>query len=450
MFEEKINKIIESVELQNRPSGESNKPGRDTDLVKISFEELQILAGIFADILPEEVKSFTDAFSGNLIDFNNPALTISEKNEKEAEIIQLFERNKNSIAYLNSLNRILIAKEYDRTLLEELNRSYNFPAPQDQDYSSRDHYFGKLAETYVLGSNSGSIQYLAKTKNDSFLESLDFIEDVKTAITITERERLKKKMQFLDETEIPDLPEIEIRAAVTLAERERMKEIMRKLDAEEENEAIEISEADGFPGFKNNIPSPKIIPIEKNKSAWIKYAVAACIIGLIAVTTVIIYNNRNASNEIARNKPTTSDTSSTIKKNQGKIEALSINKWDSAEMTLTVRKESSMGFAVKQEKMAVRVYKPKENVAGLPEVEKQIDSLRKLNKTYIFKNNSLSVYLTNNDLPVLYKIDNKYYLKITDTVYHIRPSDKPAMLNKVTDRSILTRIDKTNYQQDNK
>lgn len=450
MFEEKLNKIIESFELQNRTSAETDKPVRDADGVKISFEELKLIADIFADILPGEVKSFADALSGSLMDFSNPELTITEKNEKEAEIIELFERNKNSIAYLNSLNRILIAKEYDRALLEELNRSHNFSSPKDHDYSIRRLYFEKLAETSVLGSTSSSIQYLSKTKNDAFLESLDFMEDVRTAVTIVERERLKKKMHLLDELEILDLPEIEIKAAVTLAERERMKEIMRRLDAEEKNEIIQISEAEDLPVYKKTKPSAKIIPIEKNKFAWIKYAVAASVIGLIAIAALIVYNNKKTRSEIARNKPSTSDTSSIMNRDQEKIDALASNKWDSAEIVLTVRKEDAMGFVVKPERVAVKIYRLKENISGLAEVERQIDSLKKYNKTYAFENNSLSIYLIGDDLPELYKIDKKYYLKITETLYYIRPSDKPAMLNKVTDRNILDRINKINYLQDNK
>jgi hypothetical protein len=451
MFEEKLNKIIESIDLQNRLSPGTTRPVEDLDLVNLSFTDLKFLAGIFSDKLPEEVKLFADGISVSLKEAGDPKLTIQEKNEKEANIIELFEHNKNPIVYLNLLNRELITIDYDETRLKQLNQSYNFSFYPDQGHSCRDQYIEKLAEAHVQGNNSGTIQYLLKTKNHTFLERLGFIKDVKAAMQLTEREQLKKNMQFLDETESFDLPESEIQAAITQSERERLKEVMRKIDAEEDRKVKHLSVAEYLPEYKKIRPSSIIIPIEKNKIAWKRYAIAASVIGLIAIATVLVYNNMKTSPGIVRNKPNFPDTSKNFpNRNREKTDALASNKFDSVEMALTVRKEGAMGFAIKQEKLTTRIYRLKENISGLPEVKRQIDSLKKLNKTYTFKNNRLSVYLTDNNLPELYKIDNKYYLKITGTLYHIQPSDKPIKLSKVTDNNISDRIDKINYQQDNK
>ena len=377
MLEVKLNKIIASIELQHRALPDSRKPVKDEDSVNLSFADLTLLADIFADRFPEEIKLFADALSKGLKEFNSPELSIKEKNEKETGIIELVERNSIAITYLNSLNRIWIAKKYDLTLLEELNRSYNFPAYQDSDLTAAGRYLEKLAESYVQGNNSDTIQYLLKTGNPDFLESSGFIEEVKTAIKLTERERLKKKMQFLDDVGEFDLPEPEIKAAIIQSERERLKAVMQKIDTEDENKVKHLGAESDLPPSDKLQGSASIIPLEKSKFNWIRYAVAAGVIGLITIATVIVYTIRKPSTDIAGNETNVSDTSNIRKSVQKENDVLTSNKFDSAEMVLKVRKEGTLGFAVTEEKIRVRIYSFKENMLRSAEPDRRTDSLRK-------------------------------------------------------------------------
>ncbi len=448
MIEERLHKIIETIEQQKHPYPETGSPASEADSVNISLVELTTLAGILTDIFPEEVKSFADSLSGSLNEFNAPELSIPQKADMETSIAELFERNKNSIGYLNSLNRVLISADYDRSHLVEHTLSYNLSSYKDHPLP--DFYLERLAESYVHGNNSTSIWYLLKTKNPVFLESIDFIKTVKTAIVLSEREQLKKKMQLLDGLREFDLPESAVKAAIILSERERLKEVMRKLDTEEGNKVTHLPAGHPSPVSKDRNRPATIISFEKSSFNWKKYAVAASVIGLIAISAVLLYNNKKTSSDIARNKPAISDSGKNkLNTDQGKNDVLAANQPDSADIELPVKKEAAMGFAAKQEKITTRIYRLKEKILGSQESQKQPDSLTKLNKTYILKDNTLFVYLTTKDLPELYKIENKYYLKLTDTLYQLRPSIRPAMLTKVTDNSILDRIVKISYQQSN-
>ena len=295
------------------------------------------------------------------------------------------------------------------------------------------------------------LRSLLKTNNNVFYESLGFIENVKTAIVLTERGQLKKKMQLLDELETFNLSESAVKAAVTQSERERFKEEMMKIDREQEGKLRHLPVEHPLPAAKAPTGFAGIPSLEKNRFNWKRYAVAASVIGIIAITSVLVYNNKKTSSGIAVDKPSPSDSD---RNSPGRLEekntVLANNLLDTAETILAIRKENIMGFAAKQEKITVRVYRITEKIPVTPALQKEADSLNRLNKMYSFQDNNLSFYITSVGLPEIYKIDTRYYLKMTDSLYQFRPTHKLTRLTRVNDKNISDRTAKANYQQDNK
>lgn len=449
MLEERLNKIIRSIELQKFSGTGPGSELKGADELNISLTELMIQATVFSDKFPEEVKLFAEALSGELQKISTPGLPPQERTNIEIAAAELLESNKNSISYLNSLNRLLILTDYGQSDPEQLNKSFDISL--EPGLSFRNDYIEKLAEAYVRGNDSNSIQYLLKTNNSVFHESLGFIENVKTAIVLTEREQLKKKMQLLDELETFDLSESAVKAAVALSERERLKEEMMKIDREHESKLRHFPVERSLPAAKDPTGSEGIPSLEENRFNWKRYAVAASVIGLIAITSVLVFNNKNSFSDIAGDKPLPPDSGRNAPGwLEEKNNALANNLIDTTETVLAVRKEEAMGFAAKQEKVTVRVYRITAKIPVTPALQKEADSLNRLNKMYSFKDNNLSFYTTNVDLPVVYKIDTRYYLKMTDSLYQFLPAHKLTRLTRVNDKNISDRIDKINYQQDNK
>lgn len=431
MLEEKLNKIIESIELQNR---HSPRMAEAISFVNLSLSDLTILAEVFHTALPEKIESFTNKLSIGLNDLNNPDLSINDKSRKETEIAELFENNKESLGYLNALNSILITDSYDPGLQDKLNLSYGFPPFKKHDNTQWNQYLEKLAESYIQRNDSDTVQYLVRTNNNIFLEHSEFVKDVRAAIRITEREQLKKKVQLLDKLDDFDLPESEIKAAVRQLDRERLLEMMRKADTELAPAVNLKTETLKTPG--------EIIPIEKHGFNWKRFAIAASVIGFIAITAVIVLNRKERPS-LAGNKPGKVDTIKGIIPQQ-QNDMLASSGSDTIEMNLLVKKETALGFAEKKETMTIHIYRAKKNIP---------DSLaavfRNLDKQYNFEGNKLSVYLSDDSVPGIYKIEKEYYMKIGHTVHRIRMSNKLSTPEKINDKDILERINKINFLQGN-
>ena len=61
----------------------------------------------------------------------------------------------------------------------------------------------------------------------------------------------------------------------------------------------------------------------------------------------------------------------------------------------------------------------------------------------------IALYMPNTIKVESFKLTDKYFIKIGGNVYTIIKSTKPVVLNKVTDKNILEKIDKINFKQNN-
>lgn len=409
MFEDKLNKIIASFERDEQ----------QPEHVDISMTELLLLADVFDNPFPEKIRSFTLQLS----------TALKEKNEKIVD--EVLDENKEAINYLNSVNKILIANNFNEALLQQLDQTYNYSSSTDKLTSFRGRYLEQLAELNMQGKTSSTIQHLLENPNPVFIQHSEFIADVKTATRIMEREQLKKIMRGENEIQSFDLNDEEIRSAVRMIERKKLTEMMDKINIEQKDENIEGKDA-------------KIIPLQTSFN-WKRLAAAAVVIGVIATTAIIIINNKKPSPGIVINKPDTTVNKKNIKDDRNTGTEIASFSFDTVQRVMNVNKESALGFAVKQEKITVIINKISFSAAAgsLP------DSVKRLLNNYLFRNNQLTIYLSSDSLSGLYKVDTHYFIELNNLFYQIQPGDQLRGLKKITDANISERINKIKFQKNN-
>ena len=330
-----------------------------------------------------------------------------------------------------------------------------------------DYYFS-LASIYYKGEINPEIDTLIKNNAELFKQVLDdydnhiFQNEITQAFTLNEREQLKKKFQEIDKAD--EITSTEMEDAFKLIERDRLKESFRKLD---NNEIYETSFTDNLVAEDTTeyLARPKkIIPLNPVlKFNWKKMAVAACIITLISTVTIIIYNKKNSTNELA--------DKDTLNKNKYLINTDSVKnitppfsvfniRYDS--LQIVVLKNKLLNPGSEKEKINIRTYLVENKINELksfldlefegksnkgksePKAKitlEAIDSLQSLLNKYFFDGETLSLYRNPKSNPIIYKMDDTFYLKIGADTYLITKLGSPAKLMIITDKFLLDRID---------
>ena len=86
-----------------------------------------------------------------------------------------------------------------------------------------DSFIKELAENYVLGSTSETIEILLKSKNVAFEKEVHFLQHLENAIKKSERKRIKQELPTLYEKLAFELSDAEIDSAVKKKSREDLK-----------------------------------------------------------------------------------------------------------------------------------------------------------------------------------------------------------------------------------
>jgi len=284
------------------------------------------------------------------------------------------------------------------------------------------------------------------------IKNLEFEKELASAIKLSERESIKKKLITFEETINEDLPVSELKAAITQVERESLKEKLRQLE---------------------NVKTGKVIPIR----SIITYAAAASFV--LAVGIWFYTSTRQDSvnkNPIA----TASDKEHDIVKkdlvpnlNNVVLAEVSIDSSSSTvltngmgfgEVTTTITFiERNQQKRVLSLRKAIEVYQKlldKEVGPSEPGTEKnrielqnRISSMQKelsvLNKKehqYIFNGKQLSLFTSvqfKEKNIILY--NDTYYLKINNAFFQLKVSSNPQPLNMETNSDILKALDKIMY-----
>lgn len=301
-----------------------------------------------------------------------------------------------------------------------------------------------------------------KQLQSDYYSSLDqiFEEELAFAIRATERESLKKKFESIDAEEEFQLNETEIKSAITQVERESLREKMKVIDQIEE------------PYEKVAALMPAASKTHSNQPTYfnriIKYAAAACVIGIVFLGGYLILNNNKEQKggDFVRNENKKDSISTEIAANLPTItEQVSEKKLIVSESFGFAKNEPKYFIVVtqnigKQIDTLKRVYSNEiqgKNGAGYGPIAKaisrQIDSLVTIRNTYTYDvaNKKIIVALDNNQ-----KVDNvistdpsqkdKVFIKIGKVYYQLKSTTMPLKLTPINNRDTIEELEKVVFQ----
>lgn len=365
----------------------------------------------------------------------------------DADVLSALKNNlaseENYENFLSKLLSIIISKDETVSLFDFL--KFN-------DLSSKFLFFQNktsdviedLAELSFKGYESETITFLVQTNNEVFYNHIQFLKETQNAIIFSERISLKKKLEKLDELNGFDLDEKEIKAAITLHERSRLKKHLSEL-------AKKGSSGDG-----------KIIKFDYRQV--LKYA---AVLILVVAPTIIIVNRVN------KQKTTTNDLANNDNKKQTEPKQIEKEPYnfqlpnaDTYAMEKELLQEQKFGFSsgsdsknitIKINNLGVQLIalnneidKHKADLKIRTYLKYKVDSINAFNETYIFtKNNGLAIYTlklspTKNTLQQLKFITTekeKLYLKEKSAYYLIKKDGLRHQLIKETSEDIIDQLD---------
>jgi hypothetical protein len=318
-----------------------------------------------------------------------------------------------------------------------------------------------LADLKFNGHSSENINFLIDSKNETFSNHLDFLQETSKAVKIDQRATLKKKLEQLDKLNEFDLSEQDIKTAVKLKERARLKTHLAEVNESGKKEA-------------------KVISL--NFKTVLKFAaVLIFIIGPAIFFINRLNNTEKGTQELADNKKIIkSDTS--VKKNQTPLDTLQLPNAESYSIENEILQAKNFGYASSintkitisvfnisnQLKTIERQYQQSINGVsgrGYGPIEKKyqlaLDSLNTVRETYTFnkKLNMLSIYTTKwlaekrfvsklKLLSIEKNTESILYLKVETNYYLIKLIGKNHDLKEEKDEDMLDRLMLVENQND--
>lgn len=298
---------------------------------------------------------------------------------------------------------------------------------------------------------------IKEIQNEYYSLLQKFEQDLAIAITQTEREALKKKLIAIDASE-EAVFNSEIKTAITQVEREALKSQLVKVDA-----------------------PTKVVSFNFNK--LVKYAAAAVITGIVALSGYRFFANKNDSNPIAsNNKPQQNQT----------LPPLNLPTIQQQEKQLTVVEPENLGFAQHKKQSfkivttilndkAIDSMQPKlaaleknylEELTGVKGngagnssrikiIKNKLDSLTAFKeilqnaKSFTYTLNAtqnivhlffIKSFITSSIISLDTKDKNKFYIKIENQYYPLKPNENPLPLIAEKDKTIIEQLNKIIFQ----
>ena len=229
--------------------------------------------------------------------------------------------DENYSKFLDKFLQILIEKDKSISLLDFL--SFNELSEKYLIFKTKiTDILEELAELSFKGHSSENIEFLLETKNEVFLNHLHFLSETRTALAISERAEIKKKLKHLDALNEFELTDDELKTAVTILERKRLKQYLKDI------------EEDGAKIFDLNFKS------------ILKYA-AVIIFIIVPAFFIVNYLNKDDSNkkpQLAQKKQV--KKIDTIAKHKDMLgDKLKMPEADQYSQDNSVLQEKSFGFA---------------------------------------------------------------------------------------------------------
>lgn len=371
--------------------------------------------------------------------------------------------------------------DYFNTILfdakEIANFLFSYKVAKAEHFISRfellkQEYISYLASDYCNGETNPTIEVFLKIQFKPFIEEVTFQREIKQAITITERERLKRKLLLIDKAATFEITDNEIKSAIQLLEKkkehEKLKEKMKEWDFAEQTSNL--SNANIYFQLRDDESATDLKAKQSRKPSkivslsFIKYAVAACFVGAMIWIGAIFYNNQPKENNLAANKSDTLKAPATIA-TQPEFAKVVVS-----ENILPLMEEHGLGYAPVETKIRIIINDLQPRIASMEKyiadnshgtrgsgkvdssVQYEIDSLRKITKYYTFDGKSLQLFASpENHLnnTVLKTTDNHYYYRVGNHFFTLQQADKPIRFAKVTDKVIIDRLERVVFDNEN-
>ncbi len=404
----------------------------------------------------QEMKRLT---SRHIEQIRNYFVADSEDDRKE-----IYERISHDFLreFLDDLNRVFIHQPENENELFAIANRMGATKYLDALKEIQYQFFDSLAEQYLNGHKSADIEESLSTGNRYFTEAIDYHRSIGNAFALNERRTLYEKIKNIErETFIGDT---EITNAFKLIERKKLKGLFVSNEEENRRKAVDLL-FDKSPIGRKEIHKYTLQWPEGSlkKSILKQIAIAASLIGIIATTTIIIFNQAKKPSEVVINNPKINrpetDTNQEIK-NQTAIISPTLKPIPSEENRVKILMESSFGFAKKDEYINVEVHYLENylksfkdsinNEMNTEQIEinnKTLDSLSNFLNKYSLHGNTLQIYIGTNQEVKVFKIDSNIYCQIGETIYETKKSESLLPLRKVTDKQTIESIEKILFNE---
>lgn len=350
-------------------------------------------------------------------------------------------------------------------------------------------FLEQLAEENVQGYNSESTRKLAEG-NVYFKERVLFYSNLKKAIFLSERKRIKSELPSMYEKYNFEIDEKQLVEGITKIERQALRDkmkvwdeelIVRKPDiikfslAETETKSSSSNDdiikflradAESTSSFSNEIKNDKVKIISLQ---WIKYAVAACFVfglgfwffnnqtDMVPVNPVVIQPN-GGNTKLAVPKPvleevTTSSKVTDVLIDEGlgftsstkQIKVITINninRISSVQKAIEtyqnfIEKEliTSKDDGIKNKNLHTEIKKE------IEALQIELNSLQSKHNAYLFDGKALTLYDIEQTKIKVLAFENDFYLKKRNEFYMLTKTNVPQVYIKVKDKALQNSLE---------
>jgi hypothetical protein len=327
-------------------------------------------------------------------------------------------------------------------------------------------FLDQIAETYVQGYSSNTTQKLSKVSH-YFNERVLFYNNLKKAIFLSERKRIKSELPTMYEKYTFEIDEKQLVEAITKIERQALRDKMKVWDEEliQSNSDLQdvkfsLSSEEKLINFEETNENAKVISF-----SWVKYAVAACfVLGLgfwfytsqnqmVVPDNPVVTQPNGDSNSLEAPKPTlvesTTNTQVTdVLVNEGlgfsnaskQVKIIKINnskRISSIQRAIElyqnfIEKEliTSKDDGIKNKSLHIEIKKEIETL------QIELNSLKSKHNAYLFDGKALTLYDIEQTKITVLAFENDYYLKKGNDFYKLTQTVIPQKYTKLNNNSL--------------
>ena len=332
-------------------------------------------------------------------------------------------------------------------------------------------FLDQLAELYVQGYSSNTTQKLSKVSH-YFNERVLFYNNLKKAIFLSERKRIKSELPTMYEKYTFEIDEKQLVEAITKMERQTLRDKMKVWDEEliQSNSDLQdvkfsLSSEEKLINFKEKNVNAEVISF-----SWVKYAVAACfVLGLVfwfftGQNQINVPDNpevtqpKKDNNLLELPKPTlvesTTNTQITdVLVNEGlgfssSYKQINIIKINNLERISSIQKAIKLyqNFIEKElftsKSDDIKNYKLHfEILKKIEALQIELKSLKSKHNAYLFDGKALTLYDIEQTKITVLAFENDYYLKKGNEFYVLTKTNVPRLYIKVKDKALQNSLE---------